>query len=754
MSEAFKDQKLTRKLPFDWENDEGLDPDIDSTPYARLNPKRTASAWQTGKEIAPFFRQVKADVKHCRLFQIFGWCIKHRYWVSKLDIFILLSILIAFPVTFLHFYIEYEYSSAPELSEWYYNIIYIAIYLEIGLGLWTLGSILHHFLVKYAHKYIMMPIDMTLSKKKEIENDDSGIFKWNEICSSAKFQHIVSCSHFMFLTIFVASMLVAFVSIFGTPASLATSTTNSSSWDKDVGFFYYKGLWILFTFCIFVSIEKLFVARLVSNFYETAYSTRLADFSYTIKSIKRLYNHSTTCNNTSQLPPSLNYHDHLCLQKGKKPHSVPDPLKCPSVYHQIQYLLSSNPDDELTSMINLIDTRTGAKRIAKTIFEHLYTPPQIEQTRIEEQYKQAVQNTRNKQVKTHSRQKSRGNDSTPFIGSNLIPRSIITNDSELYPSSFSGILAPQDIQKLFGILDTNKNGSISPFEMKTALISLQKQRIQLFKSLSDHGKAVGKLDGICFASAIVLTCVLIPVILGYPLKGIASFITLFLSFKFLFENTFNTILQSVIFLFVTHPFDVGDRVFINNETMFVHEMGLFCTTFLRFDSHLIYYPNASLINQHVVNIRRSGPMTEWIDLAVDISTSKEKLDALNARLSEFILSQSRDFDTEKAYLSQRTISQRQRLCIVDSSDEKTKHSASIEKNVIEVKGWEILDNRLLRLGIVLRHRFNFQDGFPRAIRHYNFMCFLQDALRDLDIRYYQPTIRIEFKNQTILQTKT
>lgn len=747
----------SKKIPFDWESDEGLDPDIDSTPYARLDPKRRAAGGKIDQGIAPFLQHIQEDIRHVRLFQIFGWCLGHKYWVSKLDIFILLSLLIASPVIFIHFYIKHGPASALKLVPWYGHILYISIYLEIGLGLWTIGSVLHHFLVRYAHKYITMPIDMTLSEKKGSDNEPN-ISKWDRICSSAKFQHIVSCSHVLFLTVFVACMLIAFVSIFGdpTPLSLAASDKGSKApalpWYKELAFFYYKGLWILLTCCIFVSIEKLFVARLVSNFYETAYSTRLADFSYTIKCIKRLYNHATSCNNTSQLPPSLNYHERYCLQSNKKPYSVPEPLKCPSVYHQIQYLLSSaGSDDESTSMINLIDTRAGAKRIAKIIFEHLYTPSVDEKTRIEEQYKQAIQSSRIKQAKTHSRQKSRGNEPAPIIDHTSIPQPVITSGSELYSSSFSGILAPQDIQKLFGTLDANKNGSVSPFEMKVALINLQKQRTQLFKSLSDHGKAVGKLDSICFAGAIVLTCVLIPVILGYPLKGIASFVTLFLSFKFLFENTFNTILQSVIFLFVTHPFDVGDRVFINNETMFVHEMGLFCTTFLRFDSHLIYYPNASLINQHVVNIRRSGPMTEWIDLAVDISTPKEKLDALNARLSEFILSQPRDFETEQSYLSQRTISQRQRLCVTESpSGQKFKYSADISgKNVIEVKGWEILDNRLLRLGIVLRHRFNFQEGFPRAARHYNFMCFLHDVLRDLDIRYYQPTLRIELKNQPI-----
>jgi hypothetical protein len=67
-----------------------------------------------------------------------------------------------------------------------------------------------------------------------------------------------------------------------------------------------------------------------------------------------------------------------------------------------------------------------------------------------------------------------------------------------------------------------------------------------------------------------------------------------------------------------------------------------------------------------------------------------------------------------------------------------------QPNVIEVKGWEILDNRLLRLGIVLRHKVNFQEGFPRAARHYSFMSFLHDALKELDIKYYPPTRKVEF----------
>lgn len=50
-------------------------------------------------------------------------------------------------------------------------------------------------------------------------------------------------------------------------------------------------------------------------------------------------------------------------------------------------------------------------------------------------------------------------------------------------------------------------------------------------------------------------------------------------------------LQSIIFLFIKHPFDVGDRVVINKETYTVKEIYLLSTTFLDGNSTYIQAPN-------------------------------------------------------------------------------------------------------------------------------------------------------------------
>lgn len=53
-------------------------------------------------------------------------------------------------------------------------------------------------------------------------------------------------------------------------------------------------------------------------------------------------------------------------------------------------------------------------------------------------------------------------------------------------------------------------------------------------------------------------------------------------------------LTSIIFLFIKHPFDVGDRVVISKETYTVKEIRLLSTVFLDSSSALIQAPNNQL----------------------------------------------------------------------------------------------------------------------------------------------------------------
>ena len=44
-----------------------------------------------------------------------------------------------------------------------------------------------------------------------------------------------------------------------------------------------------------------------------------------------------------------------------------------------------------------------------------------------------------------------------------------------------------------------------------------------------------------------------------------SFSSIFLAFAFVFGNSLRNLYEAIIFLFVIHPFDVGDALFVNGD---------------------------------------------------------------------------------------------------------------------------------------------------------------------------------------------
>ena len=65
------------------------------------------------------------------------------------------------------------------------------------------------------------------------------------------------------------------------------------------------------------------------------------------------------------------------------------------------------------------------------------------------------------------------------------------------------------------------------------------------------------------------------------------------------------VLTSIIFLFIKHPYDVGDRVTIGDKTYTVKEMRLLSTIFLDSNACQVQAPNTWMNTQLIHNIRRS-----------------------------------------------------------------------------------------------------------------------------------------------------
>lgn len=119
--------------------------------------------------------------------------------------------------------------------------------------------------------------------------------------------------------------------------------------------------------------------------------------------------------------------------------------------------------------------------------------------------------------------------------------------------------------------------------------------------------------------------------------------TLILGLSWLIGSSLQEVLASIIFLFIKHPFDVGDRVVINKETYTVKEIRLLSTVFLDSTSGIVQAANNQLNTLFIQNIRRSPEMSESFVFDVAYSTTFKDLERLREKMLEFVKVERRDY---------------------------------------------------------------------------------------------------------------
>lgn len=180
--------------------------------------------------------------------------------------------------------------------------------------------------------------------------------------------------------------------------------------------------------------------------------------------------------------------------------------------------------------------------------------------------------------------------------------------------------------------------------------------------------------------------------------------TTLISLSFVFAVTTQEFLGSCIFLFVKHPFDVGDRVDIVGpevKTMVVEQISLLYTIFKRIDNmKMVQVPNIVLNGLWVENLTRSKAMKEQLEMFISFDTSLEDIDLLRKEMEAFVRhpDNSRDF---------------------------------LPDIILECTG--IGEMNKLQLKVEIRHKSNWSNETVRASRRSKFMCALVLALRKVPI---------------------
>ncbi|GAU27988.1 hypothetical protein TSUD_373830 [Trifolium subterraneum] len=196
---------------------------------------------------------------------------------------------------------------------------------------------------------------------------------------------------------------------------------------------------------------------------------------------------------------------------------------------------------------------------------------------------------------------------------------------------FMKIEEVENLLPLFeGAVETRR---IKRKSLKNWLVKVYLERRSLVHSLNDTKTAVDELNNLASAIVLVVAIIVWLLVMGFLTTQVLVFISSqLLLVVFVFGNTAKTTFEAIIFVFVMHPFDVGDRCVIDGVQMIVEEMNILTTIFLRYDNEKIFYPNSVLATKPISNFYRSPEMSDSVEFAVDVSTSIESIGALKSRL--------------------------------------------------------------------------------------------------------------------------
>ncbi|KAK4477253.1 hypothetical protein RD792_016467 [Penstemon davidsonii] len=257
------------------------------------------------------------------------------------------------------------------------------------------------------------------------------------------------------------------------------------------------------------------------------------------------------------------------------------------------------------------------------------------------------------------------------------------------------------LKTLNAVEGSTESERISKASLKNWVVNAFRERRALALTLNDTKTAVKKLHQMVNVIVGIIILVIFLVILEIATSKFLLFISSqIVVVAFIFGNTCKTIFEAVIFVFVMHPFDVGDRCEVDGVQMVVEEMNILTTVFLRFDNQKILYPNVTLATKAIGNFYRSPDMGDSVEFAVHIATPAEKIGIIKEKITSFI----------------------------DAKSEHWYPSPSVVLMNFE-------DLHKLKLSVWVRHRMNHQDMGEKWKRRAILVDEMIKIFKELDIEY-------------------
>ncbi|KAF3953922.1 hypothetical protein CMV_020671 [Castanea mollissima] len=266
---------------------------------------------------------------------------------------------------------------------------------------------------------------------------------------------------------------------------------------------------------------------------------------------------------------------------------------------------------------------------------------------------------------------------------------------------FLRFMIKEEVDLVFPLFEGADTGRIDRKALTYWVVKIYKGRKALAHALNDTKTAVKQLNKLVTVILIVVTVIVWLLLMEIATtKVLVFFSSQLVVAAFMFGNTCKTIFEAIIFVFVMHPFDVGDRCVIDGVQMMVEEMNILTTVFLKLNNEKVYYPNSVLATKPIINYYRSPDMGDYVEFSIDFVTPIERIGMLKDKI--------------KTYL------------------EKNPQHWYPNHNVL-VK--EIENVNKIKMGLYVFHTMNFQDFGEKNRRRTELVIEIKKIFEELNIRY-------------------
>jgi len=209
------------------------------------------------------------------------------------------------------------------------------------------------------------------------------------------------------------------------------------------------------------------------------------------------------------------------------------------------------------------------------------------------------------------------------------------------PDAVGDFIEADQVKEAFDLIGGGESGvaALAESNIASALRKIYTERETFGKTLSDTSnlvKNVGVMIGfVIYSVAMFVSLAIYQVDIASLWLVISSVLV---ACAFVFGTTASTMFRTLVMIFVTNPFTVGDWIRLGDDTTAwrVRELGLNFFDVVNFWGEVIFVPASTVLESKVFNLSRSPPLWMRTLLTVDIGIHAADVDYIEKVMSTHI----------------------------------------------------------------------------------------------------------------------